>query len=131
MGFTESIRTCLKNYAKFDGRARRSEFWWFYLFNQIVAGIPMFFGVLLVFIGSVQESTGLVVLGGLLMLVGAAIGLALITPSLAVGCRRLHDRGMSGWFQLLLLLSLANLVVVVFWALPGNPGDNVYGPEPA
>ncbi|MFM7147805.1 MAG: DUF805 domain-containing protein, partial [Actinomycetales bacterium] len=63
MGFTASIRTCMKNYATFDGRARRSEFWWFYLFNQIVAGIPMFFGVLLIFIGADQQATGLLVIG--------------------------------------------------------------------
>ena len=133
MTFTESIRTCLKNYATFDGRARRSEFWWFYLFNQIVAGIPMFFGVLFVMIGGASNptSTGLIVVGGILMAIGGIVGLALITPSLAVGCRRLHDRSMSGWLQLLLIVSLANLVVVIFWALPGTPGDNSYGPEPS
>ena len=129
MTFTESIRTCLKNYAKFDGRARRSEFWWFYLFTQLCAGIPTFFGVLLLMVGATSDpvSTGLMVVGGLLLTIGMAISLGLLVPGLAVGCRRLHDRVMSGWLQLLLVVSLANLVVIVFWALPGNPTDNQYG----
>lgn len=130
MTFTESIRTCLKNYARFDGRARRSEFWWFYLFTQICGGIPMFLGVLLIMVGTSSDpaSTGLIAVGGLLMAIGGVVALALLIPGLAVGCRRLHDRGMSGWLQLLLVVSIANLIVIVFWALPGHPADNQYGP---
>lgn len=130
MTFAESIRTCLNNYATFDGRARRSEFWWFYLFNQICSGIPMFLGILLLVLGMVSDpvSNPLVVAGWVLIAIATVTSLGLIVPLLAAGCRRLHDRGMSGWLQLLLVISLVQLVVIVFWALPGNPGDNQYGP---
>ena len=68
------------------------------------------------------------ILGYLLVFV-VAIGLYI--PLLAVGSRRLHDRGQSGWLQLLLLVPCANLVLLVFWALEGTPGDNAYGPQPS
>ena len=57
--------------------------------------------------------------------------IALYIPLLAVGCRRLHDRGQSGWLQLLLLVPCGNIVLLVFWVLEGTPGDNAYGPKPA
>jgi uncharacterized membrane protein YhaH (DUF805 family) len=53
-----------------------------------------------------------------------------LIPSIAVGCRRLHDRGTSGWLQLLLLVPCANIVLLIFWILAGTDGDNVYGPKP-
>lgn len=130
MGFTEAIRTCLGNYAKFDGRARRPEFWWFYLFNQLVGGIPVGLGVVLLMIGALSDpvSTPLIVLGSVLLGLGLIVALALLVPVLAVGSRRLHDRGLSGWLQLLLVISIANLVVIILWALPGDSGENAYGP---
>jgi len=133
VSFTDAIRTCLGKYATFDGRATRSEFWWFYLFTVIVAFIgyiPMiFFGIL----GSIGNAIGTLfgLIGVLWIIVWFVLIIALYIPFLAVGCRRLHDRGQSGWLQLLLLVPCGGIVLIVFWAMEGTPSDNAYGPRPA
>lgn len=101
-----AVRTCLQKYADFGGRASRPEFWWFFAFQ---------FGVYVV--------AGL--LAGWLNLV-AMLGLAL--PAIAVGVRRLHDTGKSGWLMLIGLIPLfGGLVLLYFAAQPGQPSANVYG----
>jgi uncharacterized membrane protein YhaH (DUF805 family) len=94
MTFVESIRTCLTKYADFNGVASRSEFWWFMLFVFVVSLVLNYFGPL----------------------VGGLFSLAVLLPNLAVGARRLHDTGRSGWLQVLLLIPLIGLIVlIVFW----------------
>ncbi len=136
MSFGESVKTCINKYATFDGRATRSEFWWFYLFIILVSFIALLPGYILMFAGiastSEGDSPGFVFwLGLILLLIGALFELALIIPQLAVGCRRLHDRGQSGWLQLLLLVPCGNIVLLIFWLMEGTPTDNAYGPKPA
>ena len=97
MTFAESIRTCFSKYVDFNGVASRSEFWWFILFVFIVA----------------------VVLNLISPTLANIVSLAFLLPQLAVGARRLHDTGRSGWWQLLLLLPLIGLIVlIVFWVQP-------------
>ncbi len=97
MTFAESVRTCFSKYVDFNGVASRSEFWWFILFAFIVA-------VVLSLVSATLANV-------------AALGLLL--PQLAVGARRLHDTGKSGWWQLLLLLPAIGLIVlIVFWVQP-------------
>ena len=104
----------LKNYATFSGRARRKEFWMFVLFNFIIA----------VVLGVVDSMIGVPVLG-LIYTLGVLI------PSLAVGARRLHDIGKTGWWQLIGLVPLIGiLVLIIFFVMDSNPGDNQYGPNP-
>ena len=67
----------------------------------------------------------------ILWIVWLIVVVALYIPLLAVGCRRLHDRGQSGWLQLLFLVPCGNIVLLVFWVMEGTPGDNAYGPKPA
>jgi uncharacterized membrane protein YhaH (DUF805 family) len=99
MTFVESIRTCLTKYVDFNGVASRSEFWWFILFVFIVS----------------------IVLNWISPLIGGLFGLAMLLPELAVGARRLHDTGKSGWLQLLLLIPLIGLIVlIVFWVQPSK-----------
>jgi len=94
MTFAESVSTCLKKYVDFNGVASRSEFWWFMLFVFVAA----------------------VVLGWVSPLLANIFGLAMLLPELAVGARRLHDTGRSGWWQLLLLLPVIGLIIlIVFW----------------
>ena len=63
--------------------------------------------------------------------ISSLLGLALFVPSLAVGARRLHDTGKSGWLQLLHLIPiLGTIVLIVFWIQDGNTGDNKYGSTP-
>lgn len=135
MGFGQAVRTCLGKYGTFSGRASRSEFWWFYLFTVIVSGIPIFLGGIFLGISSGSSADGsaggvTLLIAVLLYIVGVLASLAFLIPSIAVGCRRLHDRGTSGWLQLLLLVPCANIVLLIFWILAGTKGDNIYGPKP-
>ena len=135
MGFGQAVRTCLGKYGTFSGRASRSEFWWFYLFTVIVSGIPIFLGGIFLGISSGSSADGsaggvTLLIAVLLYIVGVLASLAFLVPSIAVGCRRLHDRGTSGWLQLLLLVPCANIVLLIFWILAGTEGDNIYGPKP-
>lgn len=83
-----AVKTCLKKFFDFKGRARRSEFWWFVLFVLIVSSVLSFFGMLSPIVGYVSM----------------AFGLAMLIPELAVLCRRLHDTGRGSWWVVLLAL---------------------------
>ena len=98
MNFGQSITSCFSQYATFSGRASRSEFWWFFLFQILV---------------SVAASMVSEKLSGL-------VSLGLLLPALAVGARRLHDIGRSGWWQLLLITVIGLLVLVFFWVQPAK-----------
>ena len=134
MDFMTAVRTCLHKYATFDGRASRSEFWWFYLFTALVT---LVFYVFVIFFGVLAGVTGDGWISGLLGVMSLfanlamfAVSIALLIPLLAAGCRRLHDRGQSGWLQLLLIVPCGGIVLIVFWVLEGMPGPNAYGPPP-
>lgn len=101
-------------YAAFEGRAHREEFWMFVLVNFLVAAAVTVVGWLFHF-----------------HMLRALYSLAVLVPGLAVGARRLHDTGRSGWWQLIGLVPLLGIIVlVVFWAQEGQAGDNGYGPDP-
>lgn len=118
MSFPEAVQTVLtQKYADFSGRARRSEYWWFYLAVLIAYAV---FEILAI-------STGLKVLFLLL----AIVALALFIPTLAVSVRRLHDTGRSGWWVLIPILPIiGTIILIVFLATDSTPGDNQYGPSP-
>jgi uncharacterized membrane protein YhaH (DUF805 family) len=106
----------LKNkYAVFSGRARRTEYWMFFLFNLLIAiGIAIIEAV----IGT----------GGIL---GIVFSLAMLVPGIAVTVRRLHDTERTGWWILISLIPfLGWIVLLVFMVLDSHPGDNAYGPNP-
>lgn len=104
-----------KNYANFSGRAGRSEFW-FFMLVAFVANIVL--GIL----DSVV---------GLFGILGLVFSLGIMLPSLAVGARRLHDIGRSGWWQLLLLVPVVGIIgLIVLWAMQGEDGANAFGPPP-
>jgi len=104
----------LRNYANFDGRARRSEYWYFFLFNVIISIV---LEIVVVF-------SGLTVGDEEIGILGTIYSLAIFIPSLAVGIRRMHDVGKSGWF---ILIPLYNLYLAV---QDGEVGYNQYGPDP-
>ena len=109
----------LKKYAVFDGRARRQEYWMFYLINLLISVvIGVVVGVL-----TVASRTNM---GGLTYL----YSLAILIPSIAVGVRRLHDTGKSGWWLLLVIVPFGAFFVIYFLAQPGVAGPNQYGPDP-
>ncbi|MFG3404206.1 DUF805 domain-containing protein [Streptomyces sp. NPDC048142] len=104
----------LKNYAGFSGRARRKEYW---MFTLISVGI----------------SVVLSIIGGL---IGADFlsfiySVAILVPTLAVGVRRLHDTGRSGWWLLIALIPLVGaIILIVFLASEGKPEANQHGVNP-
>jgi uncharacterized membrane protein YhaH (DUF805 family) len=130
------VRTCLRNYANFNGRSGRPEFWWFYLFTVVVAlisTIPLLVLTFLVIIasdngGAVGLLTALIIIWTIVVIV---VSVGLYIPLLAVGARRLHDYGQSGWWLLLLLVPFGSIALIVLWALDGTPGENQYGPRPS
>jgi uncharacterized membrane protein YhaH (DUF805 family) len=106
----------LKNkYATFDGRARRKEYWMFFLVNLIIS-------LVLGFIEGIFGGPGLL---------GLLYSLAVLIPSIAVTVRRLHDTGRSGWWILIGLIPVIGwIVLLVFMLMDSQPGSNQYGPNP-
>lgn len=135
MSFTDAVRTCINKFATFDGRATRSEFWWFYLFAVLVGFVGYVPILILTLIGASSNdgviSSIFTILTVIFWIVWLIVVVALYIPLLAVGSRRLHDRGQSGWLQLLYLVPCGNIVLIVFFVMEGTPGDNAYGPKPA
>jgi uncharacterized membrane protein YhaH (DUF805 family) len=121
----------LRQYADFNGRARRREYWMFTLFSALISLVLVgLFGGL----GYLSGSQALLYTGFGLVLVW---GLATTLPAIAVTTRRLHDTGRSGWWQLLNLAGvipfvgwIGSLVVFVLCVIEGDRGPNRYGPDP-
>jgi uncharacterized membrane protein YhaH (DUF805 family) len=105
MTFTQAVRSALRNYATFSGRARRSEYWWFYLFTVLVGLATS--GVDAALNTSFNNEIGVV---------GTIANLALLLPSLAVTARRLHDTGRTGWWMVLPVAPILALLVTGFAA---------------
>jgi uncharacterized membrane protein YhaH (DUF805 family) len=118
MGLGRAIATCFRKYVDFTGRARRSEYWFFILFNWLVL-IP-----LIILDANVFGSRGGAFVFTLLGM------LVLFLPSLAAGVRRLHDRDHSGWMMLLPLVPFGWIILLVFMCLRGTDGPNRFGPMP-
>ena len=111
----------LKKYLVFEGRARRKEYWFFVLFNIIIA---MILAIIDGTIGTLNPETGVGLLSGI-------YSLAVLIPTFAVAIRRLHDTDRSGWWLLIGLVPLlGGLVLLVFFVLDGTPGTNQFGPNP-
>ena len=102
----------LQRYAQFQGRARRAEFWWFTLANAIIA-------IALSILGAVSS---------IFNILYYVYALGVLIPGIAVGVRRLHDTGRSGWWWLIALVPLVGpIVLLVFFASDSTPGSNQYG----
>ena len=124
MGFGDAVRTCWKKYGDFDGRAVRSEFWWWALFVGIVQFAAAIVAAVLVWVLIYAlDRPGLWWIATMVFMVFV---LAFILPSIAVSVRRLHDRDLSGWFYLLAFVPFGGLVLFIFYVLPGTPGPNRY-----
>ena len=108
-------------YAQFSGRARRKEYWMFFLFNILIAiGLAIVDSIT----GTMSETAGFGLLGGLYTL-------AVLVPGIAVTVRRLHDTNRSGWWFLIGLVPLIGFIVLlVFFCRDGTAGENQYGPSP-
>ena len=118
------LKVMRDNYAKFNGRARRKEYWMFTLFYILLVLACAFALALLV-------ATGPYSLTILVAIIFITVILAHVVPSIALSVRRLHDVGQSGWFLLLAFIPyIGNLIIFVFSVIEGNKGTNKYGPDP-
>lgn len=110
----------LSKYTVFSGRSQRAEYWYFVLFNFIISAA---LAIILNIIGGI--------IGSNISSLGALYSLAVLIPSIAVGVRRLHDVGKSGWMLLIVLIPIIGVIwLLVLLARDSDPGDNRYGPNP-
>jgi len=114
MDFTQAIKTVFKNYAQFEGRSGREEFWWWFLAYLIGYGAALILGKMF----------------GMGDLLAMLLSLGLLVPNVAVCVRRWHDIGMSGWWTLLLFIPFVNLVVMLIFFTRTSVGPNQYGEGP-
>ena len=111
MNFLESIQTCYKKFFDFSGRASKSEYWWFQLYNAIIYVLTFVF------------QGDLVLLFSILIIVN-------LIPVYAVGVRRIHDSDKSGWLVLISLIPLIGLYIFVLLLQDGSKGKNRFGIKP-
>lgn len=123
MSFGDSITSALRQYATFSGRARRSEYWWFFLFQFLLSIAAAIVDVIIgtdAWLATTQWG-----------LVQFLVFVALFLPGLAVSARRLHDTDRTGWWLLIGLIPLVGFIVLlVFFVSDSKPGPNQYGPSP-
>jgi len=111
----------LNKYAVFSGRARRKEYWYFFLFNFGITFVLTFIDGM---VGLYSYEIGLGFFGFLYLL-------AVFVPGIAVAVRRLHDTGRSAWWLFVLLIPFVGaIVLLVFLVLDSDPGENEYGKNP-
>ena len=112
MTFTESVSTCLKKYFVFEGRASRSEYWWF----QLIVSPSYLISTIL------ENELAYFFLG---------ITLFTLIPAISAGVRRLHDTNRSGFFLLLSFIPfIGGLILLFFFIAEGTKGKNKFGPDP-
>lgn len=118
MDFKTAVVTCLKDkYMDFNGRAPRSEYWYFGLAYTIVY-------IMVSIVGGLISQMASIVLTSLMCL-------GVLLPALAVGVRRLHDVNKSGWWLLIALIPLiGSLILLYFFVQKGTDGPNQYGADP-
>lgn len=115
----------INQYADFSTRARRKEFWMFFLFNLIFGLLAMLIDN---FLGTTINVAGQNLPYGFVYF---AYGLFTLIPNLALSVRRLHDVGKSGWFLLIAFIPLiGGIWLLVLDCIDGEPGDNKWGPNP-
>ena len=110
MTYQYFINAITQHYADFEGRARRSEYWYFTLFSTIISWTLSFGGIAILGESGAYLST--------------IYSLAILIPAIALGIRRMHDVGKSGWY---VLIPIYNLILA---CTDSTPGTNEYGPNP-
>ena len=135
IGFGEAVKLFFKNYVNFSGRATRSEYWWVYLFNNIVY---MVLGILFAISGGSSlaaydaygdMSIAYMGAGAIFYILMMLYGLAVLLPSLSLMVRRLHDIGKSGTYILMGLIPVVGYIFILVYMLTGSAPDNQYGPK--
>jgi uncharacterized membrane protein YhaH (DUF805 family) len=113
-------KVVFENYANFNGRARRSEYWYYGLAAFIIS---IFLRIIDNFLGLTFGVSGTGI-------IGLIYSLLVFIPGLAVMVRRLHDVGRSGWFFLIAFTGIGIIWLLVLFCTDGDQGTNNYGPDP-
>ena len=122
MNMLEAVTVVLRKYADFNGRARRSEYWWFYLAYILAA-------ILVAVVGEILPSQNDQL--GAISFLAAIVFLGFFLPMLAVEVRRLHDIDKSGWNVLWFMIPIVGFILRIIWLCRrGTVGDNRFGPDP-
>ncbi len=117
MDLTTSVKVCFKKYATFDGRARRSEFWYFCLFCLLIGIVTLYIDISILGYSVEEEYTPL----------NTIAYLAVFIPSISVTARRLHDIGKSGWWMLLALTGIGIILLIIWYVTDGEKKKNRFG----
>jgi len=117
MNFQEAIKSGFRNYVTFSGRAPRSEFWFWVLFEVLVSIVANILDVAIFPFSDVSP-------------LNAIVSVALFLPSLAVSVRRLHDIDRTGWWVLISLTVIGVVLLLIWNCLRGTIGANRFGPDP-
>lgn len=122
MSLSDAVKSCLSKYATFQGRAPRSEYWWFFLFNYIaMLAISLLFGLVGYLINGMPGFS-------ISWLIGSAFTwLALLLPNLSVLIRRLHDTNRSGWWFFICLVPCIGGIWLFVLTLLDSDEENKYG----
>jgi len=109
LGFVDAIKLFFQNFTNFNGRSRRSEYWWVCLFNMIVGFI----------IGMILPDFSWI------------WSVIILVPTLSLCVRRLHDIGKSGWWYLVVMIPLVGGIIMIVWfCQDSHPGQNQWGYSP-
>ena len=135
VSFPEAVKLFFTRYVDFQGRSRRSEYWWVVLLHILVFAV---LGGLAVGLGADYQTGEFSAMGGLLFGLLGLYALAIIIPNIALLVRRLHDINQTGWIALALYVAavipviglLASIAQIVIGCIPGTVGPNKYGPDP-
>ena len=120
MGFSDAVQNVvMNNYANWDGRASRSEYWWFVLFGALVGFVT---GTIDGFLFGWEYSDP--------TWISTLVSLALLLPNFCVSVRRLHDLGKSGWWNLLVFTIIGIIPLLIFMVMEGEEHPNQYGEVP-
>ena len=108
VSFIEATKLFFTRYADFKGRSRRSEYWWASLATFIVTSVLT---------AIIPDLVGI-------------WNLVILVPSFAIGVRRMHDIGKSGWWILVNFIPLVGQILILIWACKDSTEDNQWGPNP-
>lgn len=121
VGFVEALRLGFSNYVRFQGRSSRGAYWWWFLWMAIFSAVAAAADAALSPAGAAAAGGGPVT---------GIFGLVVFLPGLALAVRRLHDIGRSGWWVLLLLVPVIGILVLIYWyAQPGERAPNRFGAD--
>ena len=123
VGFMDAVKKAFAGYCDYASRSRRSEYWFFVLFDfLVIVVVSLIFGVIFALIGIGQVAPAIVAIVELVLFFGFMLPLSV---------RRLHDTGKSGWFILLGLIPfVGGIILLIFFCMDSQPETNEYGPSP-